>query len=294
VIIDSQEMEPERRVKVYTQQGVWFGPDIEHLQEAPRPAIDPADGREHEIHFVHAIPYDGRYVMLYDFDSVIQWPHGMAPEGTRARRQLPAGAYAGDCRLAVGDDGLVFRRVRPDRPVIPMGTWGAWDDELLVLGGGSIIPFDDRIVLFYTALSHFGRGFLMPGPYYKCEMGMATLRPHGFSHLRNADGLTRATATTRVIRAAADGDTAGGLAQLKVNVSHLLPYRDWIEVEVLDAASGGVLPGYGREDCRHIVEEGLDVVVSWQEHSHLPAGNNVKLRFYLWGAARLYSYRITE
>ena len=285
VIIDSVDPDPKRRIKVYTQHGAWYGPDLEHLRQGPRAVIDPADGREQEIHFVYALPYHGAYVMLYDFDSVIPWPHHAEPIGTRKRRNLVAGAYAGDCRLAVSRDGLgPFRRIRPDLPVIPLGDWGTWDDELLVLGGGSIIPFEDRIVLFYTALSHFGTGFLSL-PYFKCEMGMATLRRDGFTHLCNRDGLTQATATTAPIEAGAEP------AAVHLNVSDLLPYRDWVEVEVLDADSGRVVPGYGREDCRHLITEGLAMPVRWDRHADLSAApRRFKLRFYLWGRARLYSF----
>ena len=114
VIIDPVDPDPERRIKVYTQHGAWYGPDLEHLRQGPRAVIDPADGREQEIHFVYALPYRGAYVMLYDFDSVIPWPHHTEPIGTRKRRNLVAGAYAGDCRLAVSRDGLgPFRRIRP-------------------------------------------------------------------------------------------------------------------------------------------------------------------------------------
>ena len=227
--------------------------------------------------------------MLYDFDAVIPWPHHAEPLGTRKRRKLAAGAYAGDCRLAVSRDGLgPFRRIRPDLPVIPMGDWGTWDDELLVLGGGSMIPFDDRVVLFYTALSHFGTGFLSY-PYFKCEMGMATLRRDGFTHLCNRDGLTEATATTAPIEAGV------APAAVQVNVSDLRPYRDWVEVEVLDADSGRVAPGYGREDCRHVITEGLSVPVRWDAHADLGAApRRFRLRFYLWGRARLYSFAFEE
>lgn len=290
IIRDPIDPDPGRFLKVYTQHGAWYGPDLEHLRPGPRAVIDPADGREQEIHFVYALPYRGAHVMLYDFDAVIPWPHRARPIGTRERRKLPAGAYAGDCRLAVSRDGLgPFRRVRPDLPVIPLGDWGAWDDELLVLGGGSMIPFPDRTVLFYTALSHFGTGFLSL-PYFKCELGMATLRRDGFTHLRNRDGLTRATATTAPFKAA-----TGGPVAVHVNVSHLRPYRDWLEVEVLDADSGRVAPGYARDDCRHVIGEGLATPVRWERHADLSAApRRFRLRFYLWGRARLYSFGFKE
>ena len=284
ILLDHQETDPQRKIKVYTQHGVWFGPDLEHLQEAPQLAINPADGREQEIHFISVVPHNGRYVMLYDFQYVWPWPHREEPTGTRKRRKLTAGAYAGDCRLAVSDDGLTFRRVRPDCPVIPMGEWGEWDDELLVLGGGSIIPFDDRVVLFYTALAHFAKGFLSQTRYNKCEMGTATLPANAFTYLHSKDGISQSTATT----AAVDAPRAG---RLTLHASHLRPYRDWIEVEVVDAATGKVVPGYSREDCRHVAMPGTAVDVGWGDQATLPAtGAGLKLRFYLWGKARLYSF----
>ena len=297
IIIDHQDPDPSRRIKlfgapgggsVFSQNGMWYGPDIEQLQPSEHnPIIDPEEGREHEIHFSYVIPYRGYYIMLYDFDCVVPFEHHGVPIGTRARRNLPAGAYTGDCRVAVSRDATQkFQRIRPEKAVIALGDWGEWDDELLVLGGGSILPFENEIRLYYSAFPHTPGGFLSH-PYPRCEMGLATLRKDGFTFLRNEDGLSAAHATTVPIEV-----TSAKEVRLTLNASHLRPYRDWIEVEVLDAATGKAVPGYEQDSCRQVVREGLAVPVRWEDHPTFSGVQvpHIKLRFHLRGKARLYSF----
>ena len=158
------------RIKAYGQHSVGEGPDIEHLVKQAHLPIDPQEGAEHEIHFVYVLPQAGRYVMLYDFNRYRPF-HGhlgytnqgnlnmTRQDRIKARVALrrgelpdePAadayGIYTGDIRLAVSASALgPFQRVQPRVPVVARGGRGEWDSGFLVLGGGSAIEHEDRIL----------------------------------------------------------------------------------------------------------------------------------------------------
>ncbi|MBT4823307.1 MAG: hypothetical protein HON70_46825, partial [Lentisphaerae bacterium] len=62
-------------------------------------------------------------------------------------------------------------------------------------------------------------------------------------------------------------------------------------VEVLDAASGEVLGGFSRADCRMPAGDGLAVPIAWQGGDALPVGRDIRLRFHLGAPSlRLYSF----
>ena len=62
-------------------------------------------------------------------------------------------------------------------------------------------------------------------------------------------------------------------------------------VEVLDAATGTALEGFGLDDCRMPTEDGLHVPVAWNGSAALPAGRDIRLRFHLGAlGVRLYSF----
>jgi hypothetical protein len=81
-------------------------------------------------------------------------------------------------------------------------------------------------------------------------------------------------------------------ARLTLTATQLIPYRDWIEVEVLDPATDQPLAGYARTDCIDVTREGLRIPVRWGEQNTLGGvtASEIKLRFYLYGKAKLYSF----
>ena len=80
--------------------------------------------------------------------------------------------------------------------------------------------------------------------------------------------------------------------RLHVNASHLIPYWDWIEVEVLDVATGQPIAGYSRQECTDLMREGIRIPVRWDDRQTLAGVTvpSIKLRFHLYGKARLYAF----
>jgi len=137
---------------------------------------------------------------------------------------------------------------------------------------------------FVAALAGGGSG---SGSGRVVRMGVATLREDGFTCLETPDRETPGHATTTPIE-------AEGLSNLTLNVGDVRQNRSWIEVEVLDPASNEPLEGFTRQDSDDIFIDGLRRPVTWngKNLSDLDTAQ-VKLRFWLYGAARLYAYGLS-
>ena len=288
---DHQDPLRRRRVKVYGQNGGGFGPDIEHLKPVTSHImIHPDDGREQEIHFIFVIPYRGYYIMLYDCNL---WQPYYGYQGLDVRRERGRGAeggiFIGDIRLAVCRDGLgKFQRIQPHRPVVERGPRGSWDSGFLVLGGGSGIIHNDQVYIFYTGVpEEGGAGFIGPVVPATIQTGLATLRLDGFTYLQNQDGVTPGSMTTQPIRT-----KNAQRARLTVNTGNLMSYRDWIEVEVLDARTGRPIPGYTQAECDDVLIDSVRTPVTWGKRRTLAGirAANIRLRFHMYGNAKLYSF----
>lgn len=85
-------------------------------------------------------------------------------------------------------------------------------------------------------------------------------------------------------------------ARLIVNASHTLPWRDWIDVEVLDAETSRPIPGFSRKEAVGIMTEGVRVPVQWKDRKTLAGidASQIRLRFHFNGEARLYSFSFAE
>ena len=76
-----------------------------------------------------------------------------------------------------------------------------------------------------------------------------------------------------------------------VNVGEVRQNRSWVEVEVLDATTLEPIEGYGREDCRDLCTDGWRQEVTWRGGSIQDlAGQQFRLKFWVYGRARLYAY----
>jgi hypothetical protein len=300
--LDDQDPDPRRRVKVYGHTTSAYGPDIEHCMPNPNdPLIGGAnvagaakDGLEDTIHLVSVFHYRGYYIMLYDYNFWLDH-HGYRGnvEVRRRDRRVPepkTGLFTGDTRLAVNRDGMgKFQRVNPHQAVIARGERGQWDGGFTVAAGP--IVRDDRIYIFYSGVEEVA-GITEPqwtelDAPYAIRTGMATLRLDGFTDLQTRDGLSHGTATTVRVKV-----TDAAKARLVINASNLSESRDWIKVELLDAATNQPIPGYGRNECEEIVEEGIRLPIRWGTNETLggvkaPA---IKIRFHLYGKAKLHSF----
>ena len=110
---------------------------------------------------------------------------------------------------------------------------------------------------------------------WRTATGLATLRRDGFTYLRASDPVAPGTMTTKAL-APADRPW-----RLTLNVSYLLPWRDWIEVEVVDAESRKPLAGFSRDDFQPVMKDGFDAPAVWKEQPTLAPGGEspVRLRF---------------
>ncbi len=291
-IYDHQDPVRQRRVKAYGQNGGGSGPDIEHLRPVTtHTMITPGEGREQEIHFIFVIPYHGYYIMLYDFNLWAPY-HGF--EGLPEFREMQGrgkdgGIYIGDIRLAVSRDGMgKFERIQPHRPVVERGERGTWDSGFLVLGGGSGIIHKDEVYIFYTGIpEEGGAGFVGPVVPAAIQTGLAKLRLDGFTYLQNRDGVTPGSMTTQPIKV-----KNAARARLTVNAGQLMAYRDYIEVEVLDARTGRPIAGYSQAECNDILTDSVRSSVTWGQRKSLAGvkAANIRLRFHMYGKAKLYSF----
>ncbi len=297
---DDQDPDPSRRYKLVWQttdradkpgpelvrtKCLGFGPDIEHLvASAHNPILHPNDGPEQENHFLMLLPYCDQYVMLYESGWYV-------PNGSGV-----FGQYAADIRLAVSGDGERFRRVDPYRPIIRRGRRGEWDDGFLVIADKPVIK-DDTVYLYYAGNGEEWTGwppsnkapgyrFASTGAVRLSRMGLATVQRNRFTCFETADREIPGWMTTIPVQ------VPGGRSRLTANVSDVQPGRSWVEVEVLDAATGEPFAELTKERCIDVSRDGLDVPVGWDGQPQLPAdASAVQLRCWLYGAARLHALR---
>ena len=125
------------------------------------------------------------------------------------------------------------------------------------------------------------------GIIYPSRAGLATLRLDGSVDVRAIDRLVSATVTTVPIAV-----REAQQRTLEVNVADPEPYRSWVAVEIIDAATGKTLPGYAETHCQRILADSVRIPVCWQEHRTLAGveAERIQLRFRLYGRAKLYSF----
>jgi hypothetical protein len=296
---DEQEADPRRRFKLVWQLSVpatkpgpeqvrakslAYGPDVEHFTASPaNPILQPNDGLEQENHFLMLFPYRGQYLLLYEYG----W---YAPNGTGN-----LGSYCADIRLAASRDGEHFTRIQPHQKVIARGRRGEWDGGFLVISDKPILK-DDTVYLYYAGNGEDwtswpggnippGYRFASTGSVRLSRMGLATLAADRFTCLETIDRETPGSVTTVPF------DLAARDLRLVVNASDLEPRRSWIEVEVLEGAGGRPISGFTRADCSPVARNGSAVPVAWRDKTLEALGaSRVRLRFRLYGAARLYAY----
>jgi hypothetical protein len=302
-IIDDADPDPNRRIKIYGHQDSGYGPDIEHCIPNPNGPLLPKsnppdpekDGLEDLLHLSSVIHYKSYYVMVYNANFWMEYYGMKGKESIRHRDgRVPepkTGIFTGDSRLAVSRDGVSnFQRVHPYQAVIARGNRGEWDGGFIVATPGAVVH-DDKIYFFYTGVDEIS-GIVLPqweepDDPFATRSGLATLRLDGFTNLQTRDGLSRGIVTTKPIEV-----KMADKARLVVNASQLIPYRDWVEVEVLDAKTDLPIEGYAQKDGTPLFHEGVRLPVEWGKHKTLDGvkAGAIKLRFHLYGKAKLYSF----
>jgi hypothetical protein len=172
--------------------------------------------------------------------------------------------------LVTSRDGVHWLREEGDRPpMLERGPEKTFDHGMLF--ASCIVPVGDQLRLYYSGYD--GSHDYLP---FHSAVGLATLRKDGFVSLDGGD--TPGEFTTKRLK--------GLHGKLHVNCE---AGAGLLQVEVLDA-DGRVLPGYRKGDCNEPRGDGVDQVVTWDEHEELPAGSEpLRLRFFLKNVS-LYSF----
>ena len=297
---DDYDPDPGRRYKLIWQDGMptkypdlegvrvkmlSYGPDERHLRPHPgNPILHPDDGTERENHFLLVHQRHRYYIMLYE--------HGWyLPNDTGNH-----GQYLADIRLAVSRDGMNYQRILIHEPVLGRGEYGEWDDGFLVISDQLVIR-NDTVYVYYTGMGHDWTSW--PGAKVvgnttfdnwtglrSARIGLATLPLDRFTCLRTADGEKPGYAVTQPIEV-----REATRVQLTVNVSDVIPRRDWVEVEILDAATGSVIAGFERQACEDIERDRVRIPVAWQDKTLADIdASRIQLRFWIYGDAKLHAF----
>ena len=117
------------------------------------------------------------------------------------------------------------------------------------------------------------------------RLGLATLREDGWTCLESADREVPGWAVTTPI------ERTDHTTVLTVNVGEVRQNQSWVEVEVLDATTLEPVEGYRREDCHDLCTDGWRQEVTWRGGNIHGLGlEHFRLKFWLYGRARLYAY----
>lgn len=266
---------PYRNVSIATSPT--FGERLTGYEKNPVLDIE----REDEIHFplVHRI--NGYYIMLHEF----------------AFFEPIDGRYTGDVRISFSRDGFEFERLFPRKALVERGKVGDWDNGWIVVAG-ELIEKDDKLWIYYAGASERWNNWPQRGPQgfpistgavQSGEIGIAWLRADGFTYMACDDDILPGDFTTEAMVLPEQA-----AFQLAVGAGNTLIRRNWLEVEVLDAATDEAIPGFSKTDAVRCVQDGLRVPVRWNGGKSISglAGKSVKFHFYLYGNVKLYSFRI--
>jgi hypothetical protein len=146
------------------------------------PVLAAEEGIDEEIHFASVSRVGGMFLMLFESDRF-------------SKNQ-------GDLRLAVSPDGIHWRRVHPQIPLVPTGGKGVWDENLLVTSTVAMQEVDDEIWIYYfgcpNVFVHWPRGGAHRGSlYYPAYLGLAILPRDRYAYAVGPGSLaTRSVALT--------------------------------------------------------------------------------------------------
>ena len=136
------------------------------------------------MHFASVRKLGDLFVMLFESDRFSQKP------------------LHGDLRLAVSNDGLKFRRIHPETPLVATGSRGMWDENLLVITTAAMQEVGDEIWIYYFGCPNVFRGW--PSGYavnneargsllYPGHLGLATLPRDRFAYAAGPGSVTTPT-----------------------------------------------------------------------------------------------------
>lgn len=284
---DNDDPDPQRRWKAYgfitlnlRRRGgaLLTSPDaITWTAHPENPLLDPSvrgvpavsGGPESQIHDTVVFPYAGQYVALYQY-------------------QHDAGHL--DIELAVSRDGETFTHVQPGAKVIPLGAPDAFDAEHIVQTMPVVL--DSEIRIYYGG----GRTDDVPaadrarrGPRALTFLpGLATLRRDGFTRVGLREGLTEGLLRTLPF-------VLDEPCWLSLNAACDESRR--LHVEVRQADTRAALDGFAADESTPITGDGIYLLVTWGNRTHLPAGVPLQLVFHFRGdtaGPQLFAYRLSR
>lgn len=263
---DPEDLDPERRFKCYPQTvddnsertiGLMVSSDgLNFKRYWNNPVMDAGLGTEKQTHMIEVLfRRHGVFVALY----------GRLLSDVRV-----------DAALATSRDGIHWVRVKDDVPMIQNGVLGSFD-------AGNVWPsnqpmFERKNLWIYYS----GTDLTLVGGDGVSSMGRARARVDGFAKMGLKAGQSEGSLTTIPFLA-----ESLDRARLVVNVEHMGSGKGNLRVEILDAATGQVVPGYNAQECHPIVDDGLALPITWNNNVDL-AGIRAKkicFRFHLSGDA---------
>jgi hypothetical protein len=281
LIEETDPENPEFQIKGYTQVleprspdgrdvrciGLVHGRDFSKLTDyKDRVVLAPEPGIDEELHFATVRKIGSQYLMLFESD------------------QFSSRNPRGDLRLAVSDNGIQFRRIHPQVPLVSTGNKGMWDDGMLVTTTSAMQEVGDEIWIFYLGVSRIYTcwppsyavsGKLRGSFYYPSHMGVAILSRDRFSFVQ-AIRFGKGELLTKPIQVKEEG-------KIYINADFDDPADLNLELESPE----------GRKLCSgrpgEVVREGVYRQILWDRHLK---ESQARLRIKLENTAKLFSIKI--
>lgn len=234
----------------------WFGPWPNEQRHSAYHNDDGSPG----IYNQDSTPYES--IMLGMF-SVWQGPENDVcnRDGIIKRNQIMLG-YSRDGYSWQREDMNPFLAVDDDK--------AAWNNGNLQSVVGSPLIVGDKLY-FYLSGRRLVNGSEM------VSTGLATLRRDGFASMSGTGELMTETLKFK-----------GEYFFMNANV------RGSLKVEILDK-SGKVIPGFSKEDCKAITDDGVKLQIGWNNNASLKSldGQNIRVKFYLTDGD-IYAFWISD
>jgi hypothetical protein len=184
-----------------------------------------------------------------------------------------------DLTVVLTNDGFHWRQPIPEQPFtyfLRRGDRGRWDESFIVQG--NLVNVGDKTLLFYSG-SHYGNA-----SNKDMQIGIAEIRRDGYGYLAPQIGWNSAQEEyegfliTQPIRLLEKG------LVLSLNIKGAGRNGEKVTVELQDE-TGLPLNGFTASDCDPIVDDGIQVPVTWRGKSRLdfPAGKKVRVKIFIKG-----------
>lgn len=277
VFRDEDDPNPRRRWKAYgsygpsayeRSAGVAFSADGVHWTGYPKnPILDTHADSESNCHDLAVWREKGLYVgLLQVCDANKNYEY----------------------ELVVSRDGVDFSRVAGGRSFIARGSGDDWDLGSITLFSSPVCVGDEtwfyygsvaRPIANYDVQMHMREWTQNP-----CSGGVAVMRAGRYAGFTVKDGESVGRLQTVPI-ADGSGDPLG----LSLNAA--CDEASEIRVQLLDALTNHVVPGYSLAECEPVNADGVFLPVRWKEHPFIASAlKSVRLQFELRGAAALYGF----